>query len=136
MPSGIDVSIDCPEDLEPVPADFGQLQIVLGNLFRNASDAMPEGGRLSVTVRDDGERVEIAVADTGEGIEASDLERITEPLYTTKARGMGLGLAITRAIVEKHGGGIRVASEPGKGATFTVTLPRAAASEEEAESGA
>ncbi len=136
MPSGIDVSIDCPEDLEPLPADFGQLQIVLGNLFRNASDAMPEGGRLSLTVRDDGERVDIAVADTGEGIEVSDLERVTEALYTTKARGMGLGLAITRAIVEKHGGGLRVASEPGKGATFTVTLPRAAASEEEAESGA
>jgi signal transduction histidine kinase len=136
MPSGIDVSIDCPEDLEPLPVDFGQLQIVLGNLFRNASDAMPEGGRLSVTVRDDGERVDIAVADTGEGIEVSDLVRVTEPLYSTKARGMGLGLAITRAIVEKHGGGIRVASEPGKGATFTVTLPRAAASEEEAKSGA
>jgi len=136
LPSGVDVSIDCPEDLAPVPADFDQLQIVLGNLFRNAGDAMPEGGRLSITVREDGERVEIAVSDTGEGIEASDLERITEPLYTTKARGMGLGLAITRAIAEKHGGGIRAASEPGKGATFTVTLPRAAASEGEAESGA
>lgn len=136
MPSGIEVSIDCPEDLDPLPADFGQLQIVLGNLFRNASDAMPEGGRLSITVRDDGERVDIAVADTGEGIEVSDLERVTEPLYTTKARGMGLGLAITRAIIEKHGGAIRVASEPGKGATFTVTLPRAATSEEEAESDA
>jgi signal transduction histidine kinase len=136
MPSGVDVSIDCPGDLEPVPADFGQLQIVLGNLFRNASDAMPEGGRLSITVREDGERVEIAVSDTGQGIEASDLGRITEPLYTTKARGMGLGLAITRAIVEKHGGGIRAASEPGRGATFTVTLPRAAASEGEAGSGA
>jgi signal transduction histidine kinase len=136
MPSGVDVSIDCPEDLAPVPADFGQLQIVLGNLLRNASDAMPDGGRLSITVREHGEGVEIAVADTGQGIEASDLERITEPLYTTKARGMGLGLAITRGIVEKHAGGIRAASEPGKGATFTVTLPRAAAGEDEAESGA
>jgi signal transduction histidine kinase len=136
MPSGVDVSIDCPEDLAPVPADFHQLQIVLGNLFRNARDAMPQGGRLSIAVRGDGERVEIAVKDTGQGVAASDLERIMEPLYTTKARGMGLGLAITRAIVEKHGGGIRAVSEPGRGSTFTVTLSRAAASGEEAESGA
>jgi len=136
MPSGIDVSIDCPENLDPVPADFGQLQIVLGNLFRNASDAMPDGGRLSISVREDGEHVEIAVADTGQGIEASDLDRIIEPFYTTKARGMGLGLAITRSILEKHGGRIRVQSEPGRGATFTVTLPRVASSEVEAESRA
>jgi two-component system NtrC family sensor kinase len=136
VPSGIDVSIECPENLDPVPADAVQLQIVFGNLLRNASDAMPDGGRLSITVREDAEQVEIAVADTGQGIEASDLDRVTEPLYTTKARGMGLGLAITRAILEKHGGGIRAQSEPGKGATFTVTLPRTAAGEVEAESGA
>jgi signal transduction histidine kinase len=136
MPSDIDVSIGCPEDLAPVPADFDQLQIAFGNLIRNARDAMPQGGRLSIAVREHGERVEIAVGDTGQGIAASDLERIMEPLYSTKARGMGLGLAITRAIVEKHGGGIRVVSEPGKGTTFTLTLSRAAASGDEMESGA
>jgi signal transduction histidine kinase len=129
LASDIEVTIACPEDLAPVPADSDQLQIALGNLIRNARDAMPEGGRLSLAVRGDDERVEIAVADTGKGIPASELGRITDPLYTTKARGMGLGLAITRAIVENHGGSIRAESEPGMGAAFTVTLPRVAATE-------
>jgi signal transduction histidine kinase len=136
MPPGIDVSIDCPEDLAPVPADFGQLQIVLGNLVRNARDAMPEGGRLSLAVRETRDGVEIAVADTGKGIAPAELGRITEPLYTTKERGMGLGLAITRVIIENHGGEFRVESEPGRGATFTVTLVRAAAPAEKAKSHA
>jgi signal transduction histidine kinase len=121
----IAVSIDCPEGIELVPGDPDQLQVALGNLIRNAGDAMPEGGRLSLTVRDEDRCVAIGVSDTGIGIAASEVERITEPLYTTKVRGMGLGLAITRSIVENHGGEVRVESEPGMGSTFTVTLPRA-----------
>jgi signal transduction histidine kinase len=129
LPCDIEVAVACPEDLAPVPADLDQLQIALGNLIRNGRDAMPDGGRLSLAVRDDGGCCEIAVADTGKGIPAAELGRITDPLYTTKARGMGLGLAITRAIVENHGGSVRIESEPGVGATFTLILPRVAATE-------
>ena len=66
--------------------------------------------------------VELSVADTGSGIEASDLARIMEPLYSTKARGLGLGLAISRSIVEKNQGNLLVTSEPGRGSTFTIRL--------------
>jgi len=63
------------------------------------------------------------VADTGHGIKAADLDRIAEPLFSTKVRGIGLGLAITRAILEKHGGKLTVVSEEGRGAAFTAHLP-------------
>jgi len=131
LPSEIDVDIDCPDGLAPVPADAGQIQVALGNLIRNARDAMPEGGCLSLKVRADDAAVAISIADTGTGIPASELGRVTEALYTTKARGMGLGLALTRAIIESHAGELRVVSEPGRGTTFTVTLPRVAAPTEE-----
>jgi two-component system sensor kinase FixL len=102
------------------------LKIVFGNLIRNARDAMANGGRLEMTARPaDGNSIEIVVVDTGVGIKPEDLERIMEPLYSTKARGIGLGLAITRAIIDKHHGRLRVTSEPGKGSRFSVTLPAA-----------
>lgn len=103
--------------------DADQIRIVLGNLVRNACEAMPQGGSLSLSVRRTGPFVEIAVSDTGIGIAAEDLGRIMEPLYSTKARGLGLGLAIVRSILEKNQGSLQVASEPGSGSTFTVQLP-------------
>ena len=111
-----------PATLPPVLADFDQLRIVFANLFRNAFEAMPEGGRLSVTAAAAGGAVEVAVRDTGVGIAPELLGRVTEPLYSTKARGLGLGLAIARAILEKNDGNLRVASERGHGSTFTVLL--------------
>jgi signal transduction histidine kinase len=125
VPAGVVLSVDCPEGLPAVTADRGQIRIVLGNLIRNACDAMPDGGRLTVTGRRDGEAVGVSVADTGVGIAAADLGRIMEPLYSTKARGLGLGLAITRLILDKNQGGLGVVSEPGKGSTFTVRLTAA-----------
>src|SRR5262249_18722867 len=80
------------------------------------------GGRLSVTARAVEGGIETAVADTGTGIPPEQLSRVMEPLYSTKARGLGLGLSIARAILEKNGGSLRVVSEPGKGGTFTVFL--------------
>jgi signal transduction histidine kinase len=103
-------------------ADGDQLRIAVGNLIRNARDAMPEGGRLAITGRFIDRSVEVAVADTGVGIPASDLARVMEPLYSTKARGLGLGLAIARSIVEKNQGTLRVASERGRGSVFTIRL--------------
>ena len=131
VPPSVELSVDLPDDLPPVSADAQQLQIVFGNLIRNARDAMPRGGRLSVTGRadPDGKAVAVQVADNGVGIPPEDLQRIMEPLYTTKARGLGLGLAIVRTILDKNGGELHVASEPGCGSTFTVRLSAVPAGE-------
>jgi len=122
VPQSVQVTLDCPPDLPPALADPGQLRIVLGNLIRNAREAMPTGGRLTITGRPVANGVEIAVADTGIGIAPDQLHRITEPLYSTKARGLGLGLAIARAILDKNQGRLHVASTSGQGSTFTVRL--------------
>lgn len=121
----IEVIVDHPADVPDARGDGDQLRIALGNLIRNARDAMPGGGRLTLAARAVDGCVELSVADTGTGIEPTDLARIMEPLYSTKARGLGLGLAIARAIVEKNQGTIRVTSEPGRGSTFTIRLTAA-----------
>jgi signal transduction histidine kinase len=108
--------------LPSVLGDPEQIRIVFGNLIRNAREAMPQGGHLTLTARQVDGHVEVDVTDTGVGIAPDAVARVMEPLYSTKARGLGLGLAIARAIVEKHGGGLRVRSELGKGTTFTVRL--------------
>lgn len=126
LPENIEVVTDCPEHLPSALADAAQLQIVIGNLVRNARDAMPEGGRLSITSSETENRVELSVADTGVGIPADQVARIMEPLYSTKSRGIGLGLAISRAIIDKHNGVLDVSSDPGQGTTFIVRLHKAA----------
>lgn len=123
VPEAIQVETDCPETLPPVLADAGQLQIVLGNLIRNAREAMPQGGRLTIRAAAAGGAIEVSVADTGVGIPPDELMRVMEPLYSTKARGLGLGLALARAIIEKNQGSLRVVSTLGQGTTFTVRLP-------------
>jgi signal transduction histidine kinase len=127
VPDGIELAMAFPADLPQAMGDRSQIRIVLGNLIRNAVDAMlPAGGRLTLGGRLDEAAVEVFVADTGVGITPANLVRIMEPLYSTKARGMGLGLALARMIVERNRGTLRVVSEPGKGSTFTVQLPAAA----------
>ena len=128
VPDVVKVEIDFPADLPPALADPSQIRIVLGNLLRNAVDAMPSGGLLAITGRHTGDGLEVAVTDTGAGIAPLDLPRVMEPLFSTKARGMGLGLALSRMILDKNRGTLRVASEPGKGSTFTVQLAAPAAS--------
>jgi signal transduction histidine kinase len=123
LPDSIRVTVDCPPDLPPALGDSDQLRIVFGNLVRNAREAMPQGGSLTLRARRRDDEVEVEVADTGVGIPVNNLARILEPLYSTKARGLGLGLAIARAILDKNKGGLRVSSEPGQGTTFTVRLP-------------
>lgn len=123
IPPEIEMSVDCPETLPPMLADPEQLSIAVDNLIRNAVDAMSAGGRLSLRGRHVADTIEMEVIDTGAGIPPEDLGRITEPLYSTKAHGIGLNLAITRAILEKHHGGLRLQSHPGQGTTFTIRLP-------------
>jgi two-component system, NtrC family, sensor kinase len=132
LPDTIHVTFDCPPSLPPALADADQIRIVLSNLIRNARDAMPEGGPLTIRGRRTGDGVEVAVTDTGVGISRENLSRIMEPLYSTKARGLGLGLSITRAILDKNKGALQVQSEPEQGSTFTVRLTAAPDERDEA----
>jgi signal transduction histidine kinase len=127
LPDTIQVAIDCPASLPKVMADGDQIGIVLGNLIRNAREAMPQGGRLAFTARLLADSVHVDVADTGSGIAPENLSRIMEPLFSTKARGLGLGLALARAILDKNNGSLSVTSTVGQGTTFTVALPCAPA---------
>ena len=106
-----------------VLADGEQLYRVFMNLAVNAQDAMPDGGELTISARRVDGFAEAAFSDTGIGITDEDMKRIFEPLFTTKAKGTGLGLAVCQQIMSKHNGDIYVASKPGEGTTFTVRLP-------------
>ncbi len=122
LPASIRVEVDFPASLPPALGDSDQVCIVFANLIRNARDAMSEGGRLAIRANVVDGSVEVAVADTGVGIAPENLSRVMEPLYSTKARGLGLGLALARAILDKHQGSLRAASVPSRGSTFTVRL--------------
>jgi signal transduction histidine kinase len=104
-----------------VHADTDKLKQVLVNLCKNAVEAMPAGGTLSVALRNGDAHVSLEIADTGVGIPTG--VDIFEPFVTTKADGTGLGLAIVREIVEAHKGKLTYTSTPGQGTTFSVTLP-------------
>jgi two-component system NtrC family sensor kinase len=116
-------------DLPRIEADAAQLEQVLVNLYLNAIDAMPEGGKLTVNAgiaRSDGlaPMAVTTVADTGFGIAEADLPKIFQPFFTArKRRGIGLGLPICERIIKNHGGKIEVESKPGKGTTFNIYLP-------------
>jgi signal transduction histidine kinase len=122
LPANVNVMLSCPPSIPQALGDKDQIRIVVGNLVRNAREAMPQGGRLGLEARHVGDHVEIEVTDSGVGISPENLSRITEPLFSTKARGLGLGLAIVRAILEKNQGSLRVTSEIGRGTTCTVRL--------------
>jgi signal transduction histidine kinase len=93
------------------------------NIMKNAVDAMPEEGTLEIRSTQTNGNVEIAFEDNGAGISEKTMPKLFTPLFTTKAQGIGLGLAICKRVVEAHGGKITVESVVGKGTTFTVTLP-------------
>lgn len=129
---GITVKIQIPEELGVwvVPV---QIQQVLMNLILNARDAMlPRGGILSIKATESSDAVQVEVADTGCGIEPGDMKKIFESFFTTKTdkssasqhSGSGLGLAFCKKIIDAHGGCISVESQPDKGSTFTITLPK------------
>lgn len=122
LPGNIIVELDIPATLLPALGDAAQIRIVFANLIRNARDAMASGGRLTIRGREVKDGVEVSFSDNGTGISADLLGRIMEPLYSTKARGLGLGLALAKAIVEKHHGVLQAASELGHGSTFSVQL--------------
>lgn len=125
-------SVNCKIDLPPVPfkawGDFAQIQQCLLNLILNAIDAMPDGGTIAISGKKNeaSDFVWLVVSDTGHGIEPDDLQRIFEPFYSTKTngKGVGLGLSMVHGIIREHNGAVEVDSEPGKGTTFIIKLPK------------
>ncbi|MBD2343203.1 hybrid sensor histidine kinase/response regulator [Anabaena subtropica] len=146
FPKSIEVSTDVPNNLWMVSGDSTQLHQVLMNLCVNARDAMPNGGKMTISAENllidenyarmnleakQGSYIMVTVADTGVGISQENLDRIFEPFFTTKAvgQGTGLGLSTVLGIVKSHGGFVNVYSEEGRGTTFKVYLPAVAGSE-------
>lgn len=122
LPANVTLALELAPQADQALGDIDQVRIVFANLVRNAREAMPQGGTLHIQSRPNHKYVEVDVADTGPGIAPDRLNHIMEPLYSTKARGLGLGLALARAILDKHKGSLRVTSEVGRGTTFTVRL--------------
>ncbi len=127
----------CPAGLPPIHIDRNQLELALLNLGVNARDAMPQGGRLSISAHAaagdlpeglaPGRYVVLSVSDTGVGMDAETLKRACEPFYTTKGagKGSGLGLSMVLGLARQSGGAMRIASQPGEGCTISLWLPLA-----------
>lgn len=114
------------KDLGPIEKfsfDATLIESAVSNLLQNASEAMPGGGELRIVSFRNGEFAEIVVSDTGPGIPPEQVENIFNPFFTTKPRGVGLGLALVSKFIDSHGGKISVSSRPGQGATFRIQLP-------------
>ena len=127
LPPSVSVKLDIPETLPPLRADAQQIHQVFRNLISNGAEAMPEGGELEICAVENKQdkNITISVRDNGSGMTPEHLSKLFQPLFTTKARGIGLGLVVVKNLTQANGGSVEVQSEPGKGTTFTVTLPAA-----------
>lgn len=118
------LSVESPENLLPIAGDANQLKQVFINLIKNAIEAMPEGGKVTITLGNQGNKgVEVRVQDSGPGIPEEYLEKLATPFFSTKEKGTGLGLMVTYRIVQNHKGEISVQSVSGQGSTFTIFFP-------------
>ncbi|MDY6931750.1 MAG: ATP-binding protein, partial [Halobacteriota archaeon] len=123
-PNNLEASAIISSGLPAAFVDPEQITSVLSNILNNAYQAMPNGGDLSINAHALGtDRVAISISDTGCGISGGKIEKIFEPLYTTKGSGIGLGLSVSKNLAEINGGKIEVKSDEGKGCTFTLILP-------------
>ncbi len=124
IPQSVEVIRRIPEQAIMVDIEVEQIRMALKNIVKNAVQAMEEKGTLTITGQEtQAAQVELTITDTGPGIAPENLEKVFEPLFSTKTHGIGFGLSITRMIIENHGGSIRVESRHGEGAVFTLTLP-------------
>ena len=134
-PGKVRMRLELAKDVPPVLGDTIQLEQVIVNLVRNGLEAMEDtpAARRELTIRTSRvgtQSVEVAVSDTGRGLDAAMAERVFEPFFSTKAEGMGIGLPLSRSIVEAHGGRLWVTSDQDGGTTFRLTLPAAQAAEQ------
>ena len=123
IPEAIRLECDVPETLPGLTVDRRHFEQVLLNLLKNACDAMPDGGNLTIRANANDERISIAVSDNGCGIPEGTMKKLFDPLFTTKPTGIGLGLAISKHLIELNGGEIVVESREGEGSTFTLSFP-------------
>ena len=123
IPEGVELTSKIEDGVPDIEIDTDQIRQVLVNVMTNAVQAMPEGGKLMINTRAKDNFLEVKIADTGQGIPEENLGKIFDPLYTLKAKGIGLGLAVCKSIIDRHGGQISVESVVDKGTTFTVKLP-------------
>ncbi len=124
MPATVQVIKDIPSGKIFLNADKEQLNIAFSNLIKNALESMNDKGQLTLNLRKlDDEKVEVAFIDTGVGIAPENIDKLFQPLFTTKSRGFGFGLSICKMIMEKHSGKIEIKSEPDKGTTVILTFP-------------
>jgi signal transduction histidine kinase len=122
IPKNITV-IDLTEKKPKIKVDIEKIKRAFVNIIKNAIEAMPKGGTLTIKSRKTGKYLKIVFADTGVGMSKKTLDKLWTPLFTTKAKGMGFGLPICKRFIEAHGGSISVESILGKGTTITVTFP-------------
>ncbi|MBS7646205.1 HAMP domain-containing protein, partial [Candidatus Bathyarchaeota archaeon] len=122
-PETVKISLNFKDEFPNLKIDGVMIQRALTNLITNAIQAMPKGGRITIMTLRRGDIALINVQDTGEGIPEEKLDKLFKPFFTTKAKGQGLGLTVTKRIVEAHGGAIKVESKVGVGTTFTIELP-------------
>ena len=137
---GVNIKVEVADDVDPIRADFNQLELALMNLAVNARDAMPQGGTLTIECRNevrdpralpatlpDGKYVRLTVKDTGEGMDEATRSRALEPFFTTKGvgKGTGLGLSMVHGLTAQSGGAMDIASQSGQGTQVTLWLPRA-----------
>ncbi len=125
IPASVMLIQDVQDESSSIRVDPDQIERVLVNLIRNAAQAIGEKGRIEIRTSTDAETVTIEVADNGVGIDAESLERVFEPLFTTKPKGIGLGLAVSRQYTERNGGTLTAHDTKGSGACFRLTLPLA-----------
>jgi len=124
IPKSVSVKTDLADNLPRLLIDASQIEQVFLNMISNAVEAMPCGGRLSVKTYQNGKSISILFKDTGCGIPPENLNRLFEPLFSSKAKGIGLGLAASQVIIDGHKGRIEVESKTGKGAVFKIRLPK------------
>ena len=120
----ITVTLDIPAALPNVALDAEQMEQVFFNLLKNALEALKDGGKIDIALNSDDRDVSVSFRDNGIGIPPDQLANLFEPYRTTKEKGTGLGLMISKRIVTEHGGSIAAESKSGEGTTFTITLPR------------
>lgn len=121
--SNVRIAYECPEPVPNAHLDVDRMKQTLWNLSKNAVEAMPNGGVLTIRLGVEGDYVCIEIEDTGTGIQSDHIDRLFEPFYTTKKYGSGLGLALTKQIIDHHGGSIEARSELNHGTAFTIRLP-------------
>jgi signal transduction histidine kinase len=122
IPKNIQVMNEIPNELT-IEIDVEKMKRAFVNIIRNAIDAMPKGGTLTMSSKESKGNIKFTFADTGVGMSKETIAKLFTPLFTTKAKGMGLGLTISKRMVEAHGGKISVESTTGKGTAVTVTVP-------------